>query len=259
MCVLAPLRDKLSEAVPIFILEELPLMPSQTHRLHHRLHRSEAEWLSGTYLQHGSPREQGVWRLMDALCLHTALHEHSPTLVGTIPLGIELPESDVDIICEVSNHAAFRHLLIHLYGQQELFEIHEGHAQGRTVTVCSFSASADNGVTSVTETVEIFGQCLPIAEQNGFRHLVAEARLLATAQTLLDSDDILRVIRTLKAHGIKTEPAFALAFKLAGDPYQTLLELYNVTDEELTRLVERTLLNDSSSLQVYRPFTAKSG
>jgi hypothetical protein len=34
-------------------------------------------------------------------------------------------------------------------------------------------------------------------------------------------------VRSLKATGIKTEPAFAQALGLSGDPYQTLLAMYD--------------------------------
>jgi hypothetical protein len=59
--------------------------------------------------------------------------------------------------------------------------------------------------------------------------MVIEARMLAVG-----GDEARRVIRELKASGMKTEPAFAAYFRLEGDdPYQKLLSMAQMTDEAL--------------------------
>lgn len=46
-------------------------------------------------------------------------------------------------------------------------------------------------------------------------------------------------IQQLKAVGLKTEPAFADYFGLSGDPYQAMLELESLTDDELRNALHR--------------------
>ena len=40
--------------------------------------------------------------------------------------------------------------------------------------------------------------------------------------------------------GLKTEPAFAAALRLKGDPYRRLLDLAESDDAELSRLIDDT-------------------
>jgi hypothetical protein len=45
-------------------------------------------------------------------------------------------------------------------------------------------------------------------------------------------------IRAMKLAGIKTEPAFAQYFRLAGDPYEALVQLSYLDDEALRERVK---------------------
>jgi hypothetical protein len=58
--------------------------------------------------------------------------------------------------------------------------------------------------------------------------MVVEARLLS-----IGGEEARREIRYLKRCGLKTEPAFARYFRLAGDPFEVLLELSRLGEEEL--------------------------
>jgi len=80
--------------------------------------------------------------------------------------------------------------------------------------------------------IEIFGQPRPVPEQNAYRHLVVEARLLAIA-----GGRARREIRQMKRFGIKTEPAFACYFNLEGDPYEALLDLAPLGDDDLRQAI----------------------
>ena len=66
--------------------------------------------------------------------------------------------------------------------------------------------------------VELFAQPRPVEEQNGYLHLIAEARLLREG-----GEEALQAIRQLKFEGVKTEPAFGQYFCLPGDPYESLV------------------------------------
>ncbi|MNU07861.1 hypothetical protein D3C72_2536480 [compost metagenome] len=62
--------------------------------------------------------------------------------------------------------------------------------------------------------------------------MIVEARLL----TLLGNEGR-EEVRKLKLAGLKTEPAFGQVLKLAGDPYEALLALYDWDDRQIQDLV----------------------
>jgi hypothetical protein len=79
--------------------------------------------------------------------------------------------------------------------------------------------------------IEIFGQPVPTINQNGYRHMVIEARLLE-----IFGDSFRHQIIDLKSNGMKTEPAFAQLLKLEGNPYEAILRLNAYTDEEIKKM-----------------------
>jgi hypothetical protein len=79
---------------------------------------------------------------------------------------------------------------------------------------------------------EIFGQARPVAEQQGWRHFLVEQRLLAIGGPWLRT-----AVMAKRREGAKTEPAFAAALDLQGDPYQALLELEHWPDRALAELI----------------------
>ena len=180
------------------------------------------DWQDITYLQHGSAPQRRAYGVLRRHALLGHLRGYDPVLVGTFPLDLTVPGSDLDIICEVSDWVAFRRALAS-------FAVFPGYAERPAATaepalVASFEVEG--------LAVEIFGQALPTAHQNGYRHLVVEARLLAAGGTALR-----RQVLALKAGGVKTEPAFAQVLGLAGDPYQALLALETYDEAALTALL----------------------
>nr|WP_255539722.1 DUF4269 domain-containing protein [Parapedobacter sp. ISTM3] len=67
--------------------------------------------------------------------------------------------------------------------------------------------------------IEIFGQRIPTRQQFAYRHLIVEHNLLNK-----HGEKFRQQIIELKRQGRKTEPAFALALGLTGDPYTELLK-----------------------------------
>ena len=67
--------------------------------------------------------------------------------------------------------------------------------------------------------IEIFGQNIPVREQNGYRHMITEYEILQSK-----GENFRREIIKLKQQGYKTEPAFGLLLGLKGDPYSALLD-----------------------------------
>ena len=179
-----------------------------------------------SYLLAGSPRQQRAYATLAAAGLWPLLAAYGPVLAGTVPLGIDLKHSDLDVLCEVpaAEQAAFGELLRAHFGARPGFRLARRTVGGLATTVAGFGYEA--------EEIEVFGQALPTAQQPGWRHLLVEAAVLAAGGAAWRA-----AMRILKQQGLKTEPAFAQLLGLAGDPYAALLTLEGLPAAELRRLV----------------------
>ena len=167
--------------------------------------------------------------VIDELRLMEKLAPYDPVLIGTPPLGIDGPESDIDIACTAASLEEFAHAVSDLL------------SDGGPVTVKQVTKLPEPAVTVSTHAqgwdIEIFAQSLPTAEQWGVRHFRIEQRLLDLHEGVRER------IKALRAQGLKTEPAFAALLGLPGDdPYAALLVLEHESDEQLRlRLSEKGL------------------
>jgi hypothetical protein len=148
----------------------------------------------------------------------TKLAAFDPHVAGTPPLGIELPTSDIDILCESNDLNAFSTFLREVIGTLPDFSLH--HHADLPAVIARFSADG--------WSFEIFGQPCPVSRQHGQRHFLIERRLLALGGPSL-RDSVLRK----RQDGLKTEPAFAALLGLSGDPYMALLALEEESDDAL--------------------------
>lgn len=179
------------------------------------------------YLLHGTLRQQAAYRVLNSLRFFERFAAYAPALAGTIPLGLDLPDSDLDLLCEVYDSAEFIQGLEAEYGNQPGFYWVEKRLDHFPVTLARFTAGGF--------PIEIFGQPRPVIEQRAYRHMLIEARLLRLA-----GEPAYRAIGELRAQGVKTEAAFARYFGLPGDPYQRLLELERMDDAELLAFLQPT-------------------
>ena len=164
------------------------------------------------YLKSGNQRQQQAYREITGLKIFEHLKQYHPILTGTIPIDIDLPESDLDIICYCKDHEGFSRRLYELFANKTAFEMSTNVWNGVTCTIGKFK-------TDYFE-IEIFGQDVPTTEQNAFRHMVIEENILQSQR-----NDFRSEIRRLKSSGLKTEEAFAHLLGLEGDPYQALLKI----------------------------------
>lgn len=173
------------------------------------------DFIDISYLAHGNDKQKLVYYILCEHQILTKLTAYKPIVVGTIPIEIDIPNSDLDIICEVSDFNQF-----HVFVKKEFsefegfnFQIEESHY------VANFSI---DGLP-----IEIYAENKPTQYQNAYLHMLIEYRLIQ----LLGADFKARVIN-LKQQGYKTEPAFG---KLLGlkSPYMDLLELERKTNNEL--------------------------
>jgi hypothetical protein len=178
---------------------------------------SQPNWKDPRYLAVGTSRQRHTYTLLAQLGILTTLRRFDPVVAGTIPLGIDLPDSDIDVICEVAlaDVPTFEQQLRAHYGHLPAFRVGTLASGERPALVSSFRYA---GVE-----IEVFGQALPTAQQYAFRHLAVEHAVL-------------------KQQGLKTEPAFAALLHLPGNPYEALLTLENLPPAELAARVAQVVL-----------------
>lgn len=175
------------------------------------------------YLAHGNARQRRAYRALQSLGVFRILRAHTPVLCGTIPLGIDIPGSDLDIICAARDLDAFARDVLDAFGARPGFRITRETIKGIASVIANFDYAGF--------PIEIFGQPQPVREQNAYRHLIVEARLLK-----IGGERARRAIRQMKNAGLKTEPAFARYFNLQGDPYAELLRLSWLSERELREM-----------------------
>ncbi|MGX9429517.1 MULTISPECIES: DUF4269 domain-containing protein [Bradyrhizobium] len=147
------------------------------------------------------------------------LRAFDPHVVGTLPLAISVPGSDIDIVCHAFDPAVFAEAIWKQYQSCDGFRLYQWTSSGRPV-VARFEWSG--------WPFEVFGDTRPVDQQDGWLHFEIERRLLA-----LDDGRLRKAVLQQRSLGIKTEPAFAAVLGIAGDPYRGLLELASETDVQL--------------------------
>jgi hypothetical protein len=162
------------------------------------------------YLRNGNERQQRALRVIEQHDLFSILSPYDPLLAGTIPIGVDIVSSDLDVLCHWKNREKFLEDMIEHFSTQQNFRLRAINVRGRDSIVVNFKLEEFE--------VEIFGQNRPSREQDGFRHMVVEHKLL-----LKHGEELRKEVIRLKNEGMKTEPAFARALKLDGDPYEALL------------------------------------
>lgn len=187
---------------------------------------SEDDFINIEYLQRGSPRQKKAYRVLRESRVMDILALYGPLLAGTIPIGIDLPGSDLDVICGVNDFDGFNRMLTEAFGHLADFQYACETEAGNERATATFSY---NGWA-----FEIYGQALPPQEQNAYRHMLVEHRILQHW-----GDSGVEAIRRLKEQGWKTEPAFARLLGLSGDPYEELLDMYDWDGERLIVFLER--------------------
>jgi hypothetical protein len=169
------------------------------------------DFTSIEYLKTGKPKQIQAFEVLSKNKVLINLAEFDPILVGTIPINIDIENSDLDIICYWKNKTEFIAKLNALFGNENDFEIREILIDNQEIVIANFKISDFE--------IEIFGQNIPTKNQNGYKHMIIEYEILKAK----DENFRLEIIK-LKQNGYKTEPAFAYLLGLNGDPYSELLK-----------------------------------
>jgi hypothetical protein len=166
------------------------------------------------YLKSGNQKQQRVYEVLKKYEVFEKLRDFSPILAGTIPIGIDVEGSDLDIICEVDlrfeedflDEIVFSKLI----PSESEVKVENIIVRGEKTIVLNFMLDEF--------PIEIFGQNMPTTEQNAYRHMIAEYNILQEI-----GEAFKQQIIELKKKGIKTEPAFGLLMNLE-NPYEDLLK-----------------------------------
>ena len=168
------------------------------------------DWRRLDYLAQGNPRQRsahalltaGVWDALAAQCSDLAL-------VSTVAIGLDRPGSDLDIVCQHPEPAAFAAALA---------------AQGWQVEKGADIWLAEQTVTGADGhpwPLELYLTPDPLAHLNGWRHLSLMAALLEQFGAAFYH----QVLCLRLDEGLKGEAAICHLLGLAGDPYAALLTL----------------------------------
>lgn len=169
------------------------------------------------YLKTGNQKQIQAYKILTENKVLSNIAVFEPILVGTIPINIDIENSDLDIICYWKNKLDFIAKLKAVFSSQTDFILRETLIDNEETVVVNFKI--DNF------EIEVFGQNIPTKYQNGYRHMIIEYNILQSK-----GENFRQEIINLKQKGYKTEPAFGFLLGLKGDPYQELLH-YNIDSD----------------------------
>lgn len=166
------------------------------------------------------------------------LREHDPVVAGPCPLGLDRPDSNVDVLCCAPPTTAFVEQVAAVVPDAQAFTWHRDRVD----------AAYDAVIVTLHLDglpVEVIAQARPTREQRAYRGLVVARRLLvlggAPLQTRVRDEH-------LRSDQIELEAAFARALRMDGEPVTALLRLEAQTDAQLRELI-RAALGDSRHLE----------
>ncbi len=162
------------------------------------------------HLALGNIRQKAAYTILHQHKIMELLALYQPLLVGTIPIGVDIDGSDLDIICNYSNAANFENALKDAFSRYPNFQVKQKIIAGSEAILCNFNIN--------NWPIEIFGAQLATKLQKAYLHMVVEYQLLQQY-----GETLRQQVVELKKQGIKTEQAFAIALGIKGDPYVELL------------------------------------
>lgn len=160
-------------------------------------------------LKNGDEKQRRAYQALKELNILHDLSSYKPLLCGTIPLGIDHEQSDLDIVLETDHLDSLALKLKTTYGQHSEFSQKKTTVRRREVLITNFFFEDFE--------FELFAQAQSTKEQYGYLHMLVEYYLLK------ENPEWKKRIRKMKKNGLKTELAFCLLLDLKGDPYDELI------------------------------------
>jgi hypothetical protein len=165
-----------------------------------------------TYLSKGSAIQRKGFHAISSLRIMEILNDFTPAVAGTLPLDLFTDKSDIDIICCYEDGEDYiDKILGDLDKVLDNFYISHKDLGGIESKITNFEYEGFK--------FEIVGQKVPVTRQVAYRHMIREWEILSVNDAAFKEK-----ILELKRSGLKTEPAFAKALGLQGDPYEALLQ-----------------------------------
>lgn len=177
------------------------------------------------YLKKGNDKQRKSYDILNEIEIFEVLKKYDPILVGTIPIGIDVAKSDLDIVCYSKNLVEIEKIIIEKYSDYKKFSINREKILENILVINFFQRDVE---------IEIYISNIPSKKTNGYRHMTVENRFLK-----LSNEKLKENIISLKKSGIKTEPAFSRLLNILGNPYEKLLEFENCEDKEIEKLLEK--------------------
>lgn len=173
------------------------------------------------YLKNGNSRQVQSYKILKSINIFNILKEFNPILVGTIPIGIDIEKSDLDIVCQINleNKENFKDIIVKYFSQLKKIKITDKFLSDGIILINFFIDNIE---------IEIYASKHCSIETNGYRHMIIEDRFLNYASLKFKE-----MIIALKRDGVKIEPAFAKLLNLNGNPYEELLNLEFLINKEV--------------------------
>ena len=168
------------------------------------------DWRDITYLMKGDKKQKEVYEALNRSRALSFMAAFDPVLTGTFPIGIYLPGSDLDIVCEYVRPEHFETVLRISFSHHQGFEFRKKTLRGLESQIGRFIAYGFR--------FEIFGQPRAVEDQYAYRHMLKEYEILNT-----NDESFRKSVVELKEKGLSTEEAFASLLGIEGDPYEGLL------------------------------------
>lgn len=182
------------------------------------------DWRKIDYLTRGNARQRLCHQILVKHKILEVLKDFDPVVIGTIPIEIDIEGSDIDIACQTDDLILFSNFTLKKFSYYPSF----------TDNLQESSYSASFNIDNIP--VEIYAEPTPVEQQNGYRHMLIEKRLLD-----IGTDSFRDKIIDLKKQGYKTEPAFGKLLKME-NPYLELLYLEELNDTELQKILNNITL-----------------
>lgn len=150
------------------------------------------------------------------------LNRYQPCISGTLPLGIQHSQSDLDILFNANDLQEFEAKAKEHFCNMKNYLSRTGLHNGEKSIVINFDYN--------NLPIELFCQHKSVYQQNANQHFLIEGRLIKILGIKFK-----KKITELKQSGIKTEPAFGFLLGL-DEPYSDLIDLNKQSDLGLYEL-----------------------
>lgn len=186
-----------------------------------------SDWQNISYLEKGTEKQQSAIATLKKYKILDSLSPYNPVLVSTVCVELDVDGSDLDIICQHNNLDGFSDSVTGKFKEYPNFKHWLGKSENEEIVI-SFQAD--------TFEIEIYCAKVPLKEQFAYRHLSMMERTL-----LIGGDRLRRKVKELEISGLKTEASFAKILGLSDDPFLAFLKLEALNDDQLSKLISKSI------------------